>query len=149
MATKNIIGPEREENQQPPPATPTCRVLNHIFLVASTPYNIIHNQFQPQEVAICELESELNINNSPSDITSTPNDHEPHLGSSNGGNQNEERIEINEVNLIYHQEEEGEEAEETISIAPTSTKALQKKRKKQKRIQTKRKKQVKGKKKVT
>ena len=33
MATKNIIGPEREENQQPP-ATPTCRVLNQLFAAA-------------------------------------------------------------------------------------------------------------------
>ena len=90
MATKNIIGPEREENQQPPLTTPTRCVLNQIFSTALTPYNAIHNQLQPQEVAICELKSELNINNSPSDITSTPSDRELHLGSSNRGNQNKE-----------------------------------------------------------
>ena len=47
MVTENIIGPKREENQQPPPATPTRRVLNQIFLAASTPYNAIRNQIQP------------------------------------------------------------------------------------------------------
>ena len=86
MATKYIIGPEREENQQPP-ATPTRCAINQIFSIALTHYNAIRRQFQPYEVAIRELESELNINNSPSNITSTPNDHELHLGSSNGGNQ--------------------------------------------------------------
>ena len=103
MATKNIIGPEREENQQPP-ATPTRCVLNQLFAAASTPFTAIRNQFQPQEVPIRELEAELEINHSPSDITSTPSDHKPHLGSSSGGNQNEERtIEITEINLIHHQ----------------------------------------------
>ena len=119
-----------------------------------TPYNAILNQSQPQEVAICELEAELDCNHSPSDITSTLIDCEDHLGSSSRGNQNEERIEINEINLIHHQEEEEDEEEEekqkkTILIGLTPTITLKKKRKNQKRIQMRRKKKVKRKKKVT
>ena len=94
MAIKNIIGPEREENQHPLPATSTRCVLHQIFLTALTTYKAIRNQFQPQKVAIRELESKLTINNSPSYITSTPSDREPHFGPSNGKNQNKERIEI-------------------------------------------------------
>ena len=52
----------------------------------------------------------MNINHSPSDITSTPSDREPHIGLSSRGNQNEERtIEIAEINLIHHQEEAAED----------------------------------------
>ena len=87
MANENIIGPEREENQQPP-ATPARRVLNQLFAAASTPFTTIPNQLQPQEVTIRELERELNINHSPSGITSTPSDREPCIGLSSGGNQN-------------------------------------------------------------
>ena len=85
MATKNIISPEREENQQPS-ATLTRCVLNQIFLAASIPYNAIRNQFKPKEVAIRELEAELDINHSPSDITSNPSDCEPHPGSTSKRN---------------------------------------------------------------
>ena len=67
MATKNIISPEREENQQPP-ATPARRILNQLFTAVSTPFTAIRNQLQPQEVTIRELEAGLNINHS----TSTP-----------------------------------------------------------------------------
>ena len=75
-----------------------------------TPFTAFRNQFQPQEVAIYELEAELDINHSPSDITSTPSDREPHLGLSSGGNLNKERtIEIAEISLIHHQEEAAED----------------------------------------
>ena len=85
MATENIIGPEHEENQQQPAATPTRRALCQIFYTALTPYNAICRQFQPQEITLGVLESELNIINSPSDITSNPSDCKFHLGSSNTG----------------------------------------------------------------
>ena len=70
MATENIIGSKHGENQQQHLATPTHRALNQIFSIALTPYNTICKQFQPQEVIIRKLESKLNINNNPSDITS-------------------------------------------------------------------------------
>ena len=38
MANENIIGPELEENQQEPPATPARRLLSQIFATASTPF---------------------------------------------------------------------------------------------------------------
>ena len=79
-STKSINCHRREENQEPPPTKPTCLVLNTFFLAAPIPFYAIYNQFQPQEVAIRELESELYINNDPSDIISTPSDREPHLG---------------------------------------------------------------------
>ena len=113
MANENIIGPEREENQQPP-ATPARRVLNQLFVAALTPFTAIHNQLQPQEVIIRDLERELNINHS--DITSTPSDREPHIGASSGGNHNEDNEEneertigIAEINLVHHQEEVAED----------------------------------------
>ena len=88
MAIKNIFGPERRENQEPP-ATPARRVLNQLFVAASTLFTAIRNQLKLQEVTIRELQAELNINHSPNDITSTPSDREPHIGSSSGGNQNQ------------------------------------------------------------
>ena len=65
MATKNIIGPELEENQQEPPATPACRIPSQILATASTPFTAIRNQLLPQDVIIRDLERELNINQSP------------------------------------------------------------------------------------
>ena len=78
MATENIIGPELEENQQPP-ATPARCILNQFFATASTPFTAIRNQLLSQDVIIRNLERELDINHSPapSDITSTPSDREP------------------------------------------------------------------------
>ena len=134
MATKNIIGPELDENQQhQPPATPTRCVLTRIFetvsSIALTPFNILCRQLQPQE-AICELEIELNINNSPSDISNPSdsnlslsnggNQNNPSLSSSNRGNcyrNNEESFGIEEVDidLIQGQEEENNVAEEDNS----------------------------------
>ena len=87
MATANIIGSELEENQHnQPSATPACLAITRIFEIVSlttlTPFNALCRQLQPQE-ALCELEIELNFNNSPSDI-SNPSD--SNLGLSNGGN---------------------------------------------------------------
>ena len=113
MATKNIIGSEPEENQTPP-ATPAHIVLIQLFAAAPTPFTTIHNQLKQQEVTICELKSEVNINNSSSDIISTPpSDREPHIGLSSGGNQNKENeertIRIAEMNLNHHHEEVAED----------------------------------------
>ena len=58
MATKNIIGPEREENQQQqPPATPTrcaaptrpilTRIFDTVSSIALAPYNPLRRQLQP------------------------------------------------------------------------------------------------------
>ena len=85
MAIENIIGPELEENQQPP-ATPACRMFNQFFAAALTTFTAIRNQLQPQDVIIRDLERDLYINHSPSDITSTPSDCELHIGSSSEGN---------------------------------------------------------------
>ena len=118
MATKNSIGPECEENQQEPPATQTRCTLTRIFDAVSsaalTPYNTLCRQLQPQEATIRELEAKLNINNSPSDISSNPSDRDSNLGSSNRGNQNnKERVWIEEINLIQRQEEEEVKEDDT------------------------------------
>ena len=112
MANENIISPELEENQTSP-ATPARHILNQFFEAASTPFTAIHNQLLPQEVIFRDLERELDVNHSPSGITSTPSDHEPHIGSSSGGHQNgeneERHIRITEINLVHHQEEVSED----------------------------------------
>ena len=51
MATENVIGPELKENQQQqPPATPTCCALTRIFKTVSstalTPFNALCRQIQ-------------------------------------------------------------------------------------------------------
>ena len=68
-------------------ALPKIKVQIHPLI----PYNAICNQFQSQEVAIRELESELNINNSPSDVFSTLSNRELHLCLSNGEKPEQER----------------------------------------------------------
>ena len=76
------------------------------FAATSTPFTTIHNQFQPLELAIRELEAELDINHSPSDITSATSEYGPYVGSSSKGNKNKKRtIEIAKINLIHHQKE--------------------------------------------
>ena len=111
MATKNSIGPELEENQQEPTATPACHLLSQIFATALTPFTAICNQLLPQDIIICNLERELDINQSPAhiDITSTPSDREPRTGEGdqNINKDNEERLRlIPEINLVHHQEED-------------------------------------------
>ena len=117
MANTNIIGPELEENQQPP-TTPARCILNQFFASASTPFTAICNQLLPQDVLIRYLERELDINHSPipSDITSTPSDREPHIGLSSGGHQNEEN-EDNEERPIGIAEINEEASKDNIDSA--------------------------------
>ena len=75
LEINHIIGPELEEKQHQQPPTPPStltRIFETVLATVLTPFNALWSHIQPQE-AIDELEIELNINNSPSDI-SNPGD---------------------------------------------------------------------------